>query len=945
MTFASRAVGRVGLAVVLSSGALVGIGGAARAATDPAAQAVTRLAEDADRPLTIRGGGAGEVEFVGVPARAELDNPAVSASMSPATAADAAIARYGPALGSTAAGSTFARAATRPTLSGDVVRYQQSVAGVPVFGGEYVVSLGADREVSSMLARTSDAATVPEASVSEDVAAATARDAFVKAAGAGAGVEVRAAGRWVLDPAVVGGDPETGVRTVWRFEVTRNADERRLLMVDDRTGGVLVDSDLIAHVDRVVCDNANVRQLNDDACTFDFARSEGGTASAVGDVNTAFDLGGAVADFYQQVGGIDLTALLGISVAGQKKLASTVRWCYDDPSTGCPYDNAFWSGSQMYYGAGYAAADDVVGHEITHGVTEHYSDLVYWGQSGAMNESISDILGEIIDHRHPSAGDSPTSWTLGEDIPGTPNGLRNLQDPAALGDPDRTSSPSYVQEVADAMYDDNDGVHTNSGVGNKTFYLISQGGSFNGRSSTGIDTDAGLTKSGRLWLLTDQSLSSGSDYADLAAVLDQSCQTLLATPGTGFTAADCANVHTATMATELRQTPTNNPQPADAEATCPPATVKRVLVDSETGDPASTFVAGVTWTRDGLAGIGRIAHSGTSAWGSAEPETAGSSSLVLANAVTLPAGQASYLHFQQWHYLEAAAGAGGSYDAGTVEVDSGSGPTDAAGLPWVNGPAKTVLGGSGNPAAGRQGFGGDSRGYLASRVDLSVLGGSAVRPRFTMNTDDSGSRIGWFLDDISVYTCDPVVVLSNSVPPTIAGGTRVGRRVTAAPGTWSPASGVRFGYQWLRAGTPIAGATAAAYVLAPADARRLLTVRVTASRPGSEPVSATSPSALHVGQGSITAGRPVVKGRARVGQTLKASAGSWRPSGVRLRYRWLRNGRPIVRATLVRYRLVAADKGKRISVQVLGDKPGYAVRAVKSKATAPVKPKPQKKRG
>ena len=54
----------------------------------------------------------------------------------------------------------------------------------------------------------------------------------------------------------------------------------------------------------------------------------------------------------------------------------------------------------MFYGAGYAGADDVVGHEMTHGVIDRNSDLFYWGQSGAINESLADIMGEIVDHRN-----------------------------------------------------------------------------------------------------------------------------------------------------------------------------------------------------------------------------------------------------------------------------------------------------------------------------------------------------------------------------------------------------------------------------------------------------------------------------------------------------------------------------------------------------------------
>ena len=58
----------------------------------------------------------------------------------------------------------------------------------------------------------------------------------------------------------------------------------------------------------------------------------------------------------------------------------------------------------MFYGAGYAGADDVVGHEMTHGVIDRSSDLFYWGQSGAINESMADIMGEIVDHRNTPGG-------------------------------------------------------------------------------------------------------------------------------------------------------------------------------------------------------------------------------------------------------------------------------------------------------------------------------------------------------------------------------------------------------------------------------------------------------------------------------------------------------------------------------------------------------------
>jgi len=70
-------------------------------------------------------------------------------------------------------------------------------------------------------------------------------------------------------------------------------------------------------------------------------------------------------------------------------LISTVRYC--DPNFPCPFQNAFWNGSQMAYGAGFSAADDVVAHELTHGVTQFESGLFSFYQSGAINESLSDV--------------------------------------------------------------------------------------------------------------------------------------------------------------------------------------------------------------------------------------------------------------------------------------------------------------------------------------------------------------------------------------------------------------------------------------------------------------------------------------------------------------------------------------------------------------------------
>lgn len=141
------------------------------------------------------------------------------------------------------------------------------------------------------------------------------------------------------------------------------------------------------------------------------------------------------------------------------------------------YNNAFWDGSQMTYGDGDGVTfaplsqdADVVAHELTHGVTERSSGLIYQNESGALNEAWSDIFGAMVDRQEGATG--VDIWLIGEDIytPGVPeDALRNMADPASMGDydfyPDRYTGSS-----------DNGGVHWNSGIANLAFQLLVDGG-------------------------------------------------------------------------------------------------------------------------------------------------------------------------------------------------------------------------------------------------------------------------------------------------------------------------------------------------------------------------------------------------------------------------------------------------------------------------------------
>ena len=166
------------------------------------------------------------------------------------------------------------------------------------------------------------------------------------------------------------------------------------------------------------------------------------------------------------------------------------------------YPNAFWNGQFMTYGDGYPGlygplvSLDVVGHELTHGVTERSAGLIYQGESGALNESISDIFGNLIEFF--AEGYSDEVWGVGEDFDLNGNsGFRSMSDPNSKGDPDTYKGNNWVGTTP--LDPDNGGVHTNSGVQNYWFYLLAHGGS--GTNDNGDDYDVegiGLNKSAKI---------------------------------------------------------------------------------------------------------------------------------------------------------------------------------------------------------------------------------------------------------------------------------------------------------------------------------------------------------------------------------------------------------------------------------------------------------------
>jgi Thermolysin metallopeptidase, alpha-helical domain/Thermolysin metallopeptidase, catalytic domain len=184
------------------------------------------------------------------------------------------------------------------------------------------------------------------------------------------------------------------------------------------------------------------------------------------------------------------------------------------------YDNAFWDGTQLVFGDGdgkvfgsFTRPVDVLGHEFTHAVTQFTAGLTYQGQSGALNESVSDCFGMCVKQQVLGQTAATADWLVGEGIflPGiNARALRDMAHPGTAYDDPTIGKDPQVGDLADYVdtTDDNGGVHTNSGIPNRAFYL----------AATAIGGDA-WEGAGQIWYaaLTGGQVTADTDFSGFAA--------------------------------------------------------------------------------------------------------------------------------------------------------------------------------------------------------------------------------------------------------------------------------------------------------------------------------------------------------------------------------------------------------------------------------------------
>lgn len=208
-------------------------------------------------------------------------------------------------------------------------------------------------------------------------------------------------------------------------------------------------------------------------------RNEGDDPVADVAVNEAYDGSGVTYDLYYDIYGRNSIDGNGL------KLNSTVHYQKS-------YDNAFWDGQQMVYGDGdedmpeaqrlfnrFTIAIDVIGHELTHGVTQNEANLAYWDQSGALNESFSDVFGSLVKQYQLKQNAKDADWLIGQGLLGVNVkgvALRSMLAPGtAYDDPTlgKDPQPGHMKDYVTTIQD-NGGVHINSGIPNHAFYVVAQ---------------------------------------------------------------------------------------------------------------------------------------------------------------------------------------------------------------------------------------------------------------------------------------------------------------------------------------------------------------------------------------------------------------------------------------------------------------------------------------
>lgn len=241
------------------------------------------------------------------------------------------------------------------------------------------------------------------------------------------------------------------------------------------------------------------------------ARGEGDSATADDAVNRVYEYSGVVRDYF-------------IEYLGRNSIDNQAMNLVLNVHYGQNYMNAFWDGDEMTFGDGdgnlfssFTESLDVIAHELAHGVTQFTANLDYYSQSGALNEHFSDVFGAVITQHYMNHDAGEADWLVGNEIMGPTlfaEALRSMKAPGTAYDNNLLGKDPQPAHMNDYYHGpaDNRGVHINSGIPNRAFYLTAY--------------DIGTQKAAKIWYHALENLWPTADFNDAMEVIVESARLL-----------------------------------------------------------------------------------------------------------------------------------------------------------------------------------------------------------------------------------------------------------------------------------------------------------------------------------------------------------------------------------------------------------------------------------
>lgn len=657
----------------------------------------------------------------------------------------------------------------------NVIRLQQRYKGVAINGAEAVIHIDQDgiRRVRSTLVSGLQRIDL-KPSVTRSQAETLAK--FDATQRTGREIKVRGTPSLKLvDLARLRGHGVSAWQLAWNIDVAGpGVDET--VWVDAHGGAVLHRNPRVAHaLLTYITDNNETCPSNPPLTGYDEAADY---SNAPPDVADAFTYMKASYTYFLDILGLDG---LHDAAGGARTINALVGECADEFSaaTGGGRENASWDRAAftMRFGAAASRADDIVGHEYGHAVIDDDARFALTGQSGALAEAFADIFGELVDLRQATGNDAgDTRWAIGEDTPDGP--YRNLQYPALFQQPEKISDTTRYY----CGFDTDVAIHMNSGVLTHAFALLVDGGTFNGISVLGIDIDKAtrifyralrdhLTSTATFIEAYEELLNAADDLIAEGAITDNDKTELI-------NALNAVELHTPPCSTQLPYCPVGN---------APIMMFYDGFENTASGNWANAADAGINHWNGGAGtpdihhataidpkpadlndpkevSVPRRGHYGLWADGARDSAGAdrrlGDSSVAMTNSVDVATGTAAHLQFESRFAFQIWEADGQPISG--PEPDGGVFEYSTDGVTWKDagalitagqGYSGTIQTDYSNALAGRGAFVGTVPGYVSTQLDLTPLAGQRVRFRFRVGTDRAGGDIGWFVDDVAIYSC------------------------------------------------------------------------------------------------------------------------------------------------------------------------------------------------